>query len=82
MQTTLVVASAAPEMRGRALGALSLSIGSGPLGALHIGIMAGALGAPLAISIAATEGIIVLALVGLIWTVLRGEFVVAPHRGI
>ena len=80
MQTTLVVASAAPEMRGRALGALSLSIGSGPLGALQIGLMAGALGAPLATSISAIEGIVVLALVGLVWPVLRGEFFVAPQE--
>jgi MFS family permease len=80
MQTTLVVASAAPEMRGRALGALSLSIGSGPLGALHIGLLAGALGAPLATSISAVEGIVVLGLVGLIWPVLRGDFSVVPQE--
>ena len=79
MQTTLVVASAAPEMRGRALGALSLSIGSNPLGALHIGLLASALGAPLATSISAAEGIVVLAVVGLMWPVLRGEFTVAPE---
>ena len=78
MQTTLVVASAAPEMRGRALGALSLSIGSNPLGALHIGAMADALGAPLATTISAAEGLVALALVGVAWPVLRGEFRVAP----
>jgi MFS family permease len=78
MQTTLVVASAAPEMRGRALGALSISIGSGPLGALHMGVLAGSLGAPLATSISATEGIVVLALVGLMWPVLRRDFRTAP----
>ncbi len=80
MQTTLVVTSAAPEMRGRALGALSLSIGSGPLGALNIGAMASLLGAPLATTISSAEGLAALALVGLAWPVLRGEFRAAPER--
>ena len=57
-----------------------ISIGSGPLGALHIGLLAGALGAPLATSISAVEGIVVLGLVGLIWPVLRGEFSVVPQE--
>ena len=40
LQAIIVISSSPPDMRGRALGMLSLAIGFGPLGALAIGIIA------------------------------------------
>ena len=63
MQSSLVLTSASDSMRGRAMGALMLAIGFGPLGALLIGALASAWGAPLAVSLFAGSGILLLACV-------------------
>ena len=61
LQSTLILVFTSDEMRGRAMGILTLAIGAGPPGAMGIGITAGALGAPAAVAIASGLG---LALVG------------------
>jgi MFS family permease len=63
MQSSLVLTSASDAMRGRAMGALMLAIGFGPLGALLIGALASVWGAPPAVSLFAGSGILLLACV-------------------
>ena len=66
MQTTIVLVFAKDEMRGRALGVVSLAIGSGPFGALMIGAIADSVSPVFAIRIIALMGIVALALIVLI----------------
>ncbi len=61
MQSTIVLLSAPEAARGRAMGILSMCIGSGPLGALWIGFASGQFGAPIAV---ATGGALALVLMG------------------
>jgi predicted MFS family arabinose efflux permease len=61
MQSTLTVLAAQPDMRGRALGVVSLAIGTGPLGSLLMGAMASAVHPVFAIRMNALLGIIALA---------------------
>jgi MFS family permease len=61
MQSTLVMLAAREEMRGRALGVLSIAIGTGPLGSLLIGAMASAVHPVFAIRMNALLGILLLA---------------------
>ena len=50
LQTAVVLQGTPPELRGRALGAVTLGIGSQPFGALAQGGLAEAFGAPLAVA--------------------------------
>jgi len=61
MQSTLVMLAAPEEMRGRALGVLSLAIGTGPVGSLFMGAMASAVHPVFAIRMNALLGIVALA---------------------
>ncbi len=74
MQVTLMVAGSAPEMRGRVMGAVSLSLGGNPIGALNVGILAGTFGAPIATAIMGIEGLTMLALIALRYPALRQPF--------
>lgn len=49
LQTTIVLTTATDQLRGRALGALTLAIGCTPIGSLEMGAVAVALGAPAAV---------------------------------
>jgi MFS family permease len=51
LQSTIVLSNASDQLRGRAMGALTLAIGSAPLGTLEIGALALVLGAPLAVAL-------------------------------
>jgi MFS family permease len=57
MQSTIILLSAAPGMRGRAVGVLGLCIGSTPLGLLELGALAALVGAPAAIGLNAAIGL-------------------------
>lgn len=57
MQSTIILLSAAPGMRGRAVGVLGLCIGSTPLGLLELGALSATVGAPAAIGINAAIGL-------------------------
>jgi MFS family permease len=57
MQSTIILLSAEPGMRGRAVGVLGLCIGSTPLGLLELGALVAAVGAPTAIGINAAIGL-------------------------
>ncbi len=51
MQSTIVLTSSSDDMRDRAMGALVLAIGGGPLGRLQMGALAAAFGASTAVSL-------------------------------
>ena len=53
------------DMRGRALGVLSLAIGGGPLGALLVGAVAESISPVFALRLNALAGIVLLALITL-----------------
>ena len=67
MQTTLIYGLAPPEMRGRLLGILSLTIGAGVIGFTNIGLMGELFGGANAVRIVAAEGLVALVLLGLRW---------------
>ena len=50
MQTTIATTASSPEMRGRAMGAVAMVIGSLPLGMLYMGGLAEWIGAPRAVT--------------------------------
>jgi hypothetical protein len=56
MQSAIMLLAASDEMRSRAMGTLVLAIGVGPLGQLQIGGLAETFSAPLAVSLHATIG--------------------------
>jgi predicted MFS family arabinose efflux permease len=70
MQSTLTVLAAQPDMRGRALGVVSLAIGTGPLGSLVMGAMASAVHPVFAIRMNALLGIIALAVIALVLPII------------
>ena len=71
MQSTLTYLGASPEMRNRAMGVLTICIGTAPIGFLHLGLLAEWLGAYTAVTVIAVEGLVVLALVLTIWPEAR-----------
>jgi MFS family permease len=75
MQATIVVLSAKEEMRGRALGVISLAIGAGPIGALIIGAIADVASPETAIMILTSIGFVTVGLVGILMPKLRGQIV-------
>ena len=68
-QSALVMAEAPAELRGRALGLLSMAIGALPIGMYFLGEMAERVGVPTALVLNVTIGASLL----LIWTVRRPE---------
>ena len=66
MQSALVLILAKDEMRGRALGVISLAIGAGPVGSLMIGAVADNVSPVFAIRIFALTGIMVLSVAVLV----------------
>jgi MFS family permease len=72
MQSTIILLSAAPGMRGRAVGILGLCIGSTPLGLLELGAVAAIFGAPLAIGFNAALALVLMVPV-VLYTPLIGK---------
>ena len=58
MQATLILLSAKEEMRGRAMGILSLAIGAEPIGGILLGVLAEILGPSDAVGVVAVAGFI------------------------
>ncbi len=79
MQSTIVMLTAPEEMRGRALGVVTLAIGAGPIGSLIVGGVASARGAPFALGIHAVIGLISVGLVSLMMPALRRRILPAPR---
>ncbi len=70
MQSTIVMLVAKEEMRGRALGVVSLAIGAGPLGSLALGAMADAISPIFALRMFALLGMLALGLTTLFLPVI------------
>ena len=51
LQSTIVLGKSSDQLRGRAMGALTLAIGSGPIGTLEIGAATILVGVPLAVAL-------------------------------
>ncbi len=67
MQSALVLLNSSDSAKGRMMGVLSMCIGTGLIGFLHIGLMADWLGAPRACLVIAIEGMVALAISGILW---------------
>ena len=78
MQAVIVMLTAREDMRGRALGVISLGIGASPVGALMIGGIATAVSAPFAVGFHAVLGIVSLSLIALLMPSLRQR--IAPEE--
>jgi predicted MFS family arabinose efflux permease len=50
LQSTIILAGSSDQLRGRAMGALTVAIGTAPLGLLEIGAITAAFGAPIAVA--------------------------------
>ena len=73
MQATVVMVVARAGMRGKALGVVSLAIGTSPIGSLIVGAIADRLGAPAAISITAGASLALLVIIGLLMPSIRAR---------
>ncbi|MCY4319927.1 MAG: MFS transporter [Alphaproteobacteria bacterium] len=72
MQGALILHGAAPAMRARIMGMMTVAIGAGgPVGTLHVGFMAEHLGAQAAVGVMAAEGLACMALALLVIPALR-----------
>ena len=78
MQATIVMLVARKEMRGRALGVISLAIGSMPLGMLMTGAVASAASPSFAVGLNAAVGLGLVVLVGSLMPSLRRR--IAPRE--
>jgi MFS family permease len=67
LQATIVYLAAAPEMRSRALGVLSVCVGTGPIGFLWLGWLADRTGASEAMAITGVLGLLALAVAQPLW---------------
>ncbi len=67
MQSIIVITSTPSEIRGRVLGVLAASIGTGPLGALMVGALAVWWGASNAVTVIAATGLTLTILSLLVW---------------
>jgi MFS family permease len=65
LQTTIVLGNATDQLRGRALGALTLAIGCTPIGSLEMGALSVAFGAPVAVGLNAALAAVLVALIAL-----------------
>jgi hypothetical protein len=50
LQSTIILGATSEQLRGRAMGTLTVAIGTAPLGLLEIGAVTAAFGAPLALA--------------------------------
>ncbi len=60
MQSTIIMGSAQPDMRGTAIGVMSLCIGLGPIGTLELGGLTSLMDTRMAIGINATVGLLLM----------------------
>lgn len=71
VQSALVLSISPPEMRGRAMGLLSMSIGALPFGMLSLGLLAERVGPQTAVICSTSGGIVLL----ILWLLRRPEIV-------
>ena len=80
MQSAIIMLVAKDDMRGRALGVISLAIGGGPLGALLVGAVAESISPVFALRLNALAGIVLLALITLCLPSIMDEIRSQPAR--
>lgn len=73
LQSSIILLAASDEMRSRAMGALVLAIGVGPIGQLQIGVVAETLGAPWAVRINTLVAVFIIILIIMLLPGLRRE---------
>ena len=73
MQSAIVLIVSKPDIRGRALGVVTIAIGAGPIGALIVGAMAELIGPSQAIMYNAIAGLIIVSICGLFMPAIRGQ---------
>ena len=73
MQAAMTMLLAPKEMRGKALGVVSLAIGSGPFGALIVSSVANEYGPALAIGAIAISGMVLVGFVGATMPAIRAR---------
>ena len=71
IQGAMVVLVAPEQQRGRALGVISLAIGTGPFGALLVGVVANVKGPAFALGLNAAAGLAIAAVVALLMPAIR-----------
>ncbi|MCZ6892328.1 MAG: MFS transporter [Chloroflexi bacterium] len=71
MQTALVLLSASPEIRGRALGIQMMAIGTGPVGQLITGASAETWGAPRAVAMNCAVALVLMAVITVSFPAIR-----------
>ena len=67
MQSTILLSVTPPEIRGRVMGLLAVSVGTMPLGILYAGFLADWLGAPIGLALVAGQGLFLWLLAALYW---------------
>ena len=67
MQSTILLSVTPPEMRGRVMGLLAVSVGTMPLGILYAGFLADWLGAPMGLALVAGQGLLLWLLLAIYW---------------
>ncbi len=73
MQATVVMLVSRAGMRGKALGVISLAIGTSPAGSLILGALAERVGAPMAIAIISGVSLSLLFVIGLLMPSIRAQ---------
>ena len=73
MQATVVMLVSRAGMRGKALGVISLAIGTSPAGSLIVGALAERVGAPMAITIISGVSLSLLFVIGLLMPSIRAQ---------
>jgi len=77
MQSTIVLLISKPELRGRALGVVTIAIGAGPIGSLIIGAVSEWIGSSSALMINSVLGFILVAASGFLMPSIRGQILPA-----
>ena len=67
MQSTILLSVTPPEVRGRVMGLLAVSVGTMPLGILYAGFLADWLGAPMGLALVAGQGLLLWLLLAIYW---------------
>ena len=73
MQSTIVLLVSKPELRGRALGVVTIAIGAGPIGSLIIGAVSEWIGSSNALMINSILGFVLVAASGMLMPSIRGQ---------
>ena len=77
MQSTIVLLVSKPELRGRALGVVTIAIGAGPIGSLIIGAVSEWIGSSSALMINSVLGFVLVAASGVLMPSIRGQLLPA-----